>query len=480
MGNAFGFGAASPMVAPDTVVTHEGFMSRMGKACYGMCFGFILFVLALVLLGWNEFNYVRNEQILEFVAETAVEAGCDGPDATDNKPVHVSCPVASVWDFGADARVGPDLPQLFGGEQKALNTLWISAKSEIYQWVEDKNCDKKSDGAGGKTESCKYTYNLEWTDKPIDSHQFGCLTIGIDCVDSSGKLVNPTNRGTIPSLLDGELVAPDDDVAIGTYGLNSDLVLQLTASYALQPSRPNSLYVPSLVPDKPWATPTATRDGYGFVFTDGQSVGRRNQVGDVRSSFKKSSIDLGDTVSTVAFQTRAPGAKVDKRLRPWSTGKPGTMGHVNWAFQGHVSLQEMVNRKASENSSATMLLRLAGWLLTFLGLQLLTGPIALAPELLPCVGTFLGEVVGCALCCVNFAVSLSISLVVIGLAWVAARPVVGITLLCFALGVFVVASCAKRRFKSARSPGLISHEHPPMAGAAAGVPAPSAPPAPGR
>lgn len=56
--------------------------------------------------------------------------------------------------------------------------------------------------------------------------------------------------------------------------------------------------------------------------------------------------------------------------------------------------------------------------------QLLTGPVALAPQLVPCVGGLFSEVVGCLLCGVNcvFATAFALLLVSISWGWPAQPP----------------------------------------------------------
>lgn len=61
--------------------------------------------------------------------------------------------------------------------------------------------------------------------------------------------------------------------------------------------------------------------------------------------------------------------------------------------------------------------------------QLTFGPIAIFPEMLPFVGKFVGRLVGWVLTAATFTVALALSLVTIGLAWFAVRPLFSISLL---------------------------------------------------
>jgi hypothetical protein len=86
-------------------VEEQGFCNKMCSAMVGACLGVLLFVGSIPLLGWNEFNFVRNVKILDHVKDNVVEAGCAPLDSTMGKPVWVSCPVAQTYDFTTDGRL---------------------------------------------------------------------------------------------------------------------------------------------------------------------------------------------------------------------------------------------------------------------------------------------------------------------------------------------------------------------------------------
>jgi len=197
---------------------------------------------------------------------------------------------------------------------------------------------------------------------------------------------------------------------------------------------------------------------YVLPMANGQTQFSRNlgrsTIGDLQTTFTKSALAIGDALSAVAKQGTNSYHSQGVSFDPWDTGKSGTMETVNWLYQGTYDLNQMCKMKADENNSLTWVLRFVGWILMFLGLQLITGPIALVPQAVPCIGDLIGDVVGCALCCVNFMVSLSFSLVVIAIAWVLARPLFGLLLLGIAIVLIGGAFFARSKLKSsdARTP----------------------------
>ena len=77
----------------------------------------------------------------------------------------------------------------------------------------------------------------------------------------------------------------------------------------------------------------------------------------------------------------------------------------------------------------------SGWLLTWVGLQLLTGPLTIFPDIIPFVGPCIGDLMGAALCCVTLMVSLASSLFVGAIAWIFVRPLLSLTLIVFCIAL---------------------------------------------
>ena len=84
-----------------------------------------------------------------------------------------------------------------------------------------------------------------------------------------------------------------------------------------------------------------------------------------------------------------------------------------------------------DNATTKVILRFVGWLLTWLGLQLLTGPLTIFPDIVPGVGPCIGDLMGAALCCVTLMISLAASLFVGAVAWIFVRPLLSLALLFF-------------------------------------------------
>ena len=152
-----------------------------------------------------------------------------------------------------------------------------------------------------------------------------------------------------------------------------------------------------------------------------------NAIGQRRVSF----LTTYGSDATVAAQQQADGTftkwvpeGVDESYSPWDYGSFGKKDRAT-------VLQELYD----ENDLIKVLLRFFGWLLTWVGLQLLTGPLTIFPDIIPFVGPCIGDLMGAALCCVTLMVSLASSLFVGALAWIFVRPWLSLILIviCIAL-----------------------------------------------
>lgn len=101
---------------------------------------------------------------------------------------------------------------------------------------------------------------------------------------------------------------------------------------------------------------------------------------------------------------------------------------------GTVSADGMIQSLELGNTFFTWLLRVAGWLLMFIGLTLVFKPLVVVADVVP----FIGSMVGAGTGFIAFVLSAPLSLLTIALGWIFYRPLVGIALLLVGAGVGVV------------------------------------------
>mmetsp|Transcript_33833 Transcript_33833/g.75681 ORF Transcript_33833/g.75681 Transcript_33833/m.75681 type:complete len:157 (+) Transcript_33833:788-1258(+) len=90
-----------------------------------------------------------------------------------------------------------------------------------------------------------------------------------------------------------------------------------------------------------------------------------------------------------------------------------------------LSLEEVVQRERASQGNMTVLFRLLGWLLLWVGLELVLSPIYYFFSWL----WFLGSILAFGLCCCTFLTSMSCSVLVVAAAWLRYRPFMAIMLM---------------------------------------------------
>ena len=92
----------------------------------------------------------------------------------------------------------------------------------------------------------------------------------------------------------------------------------------------------------------------------------------------------------------------------------------------------------------TWILRLVGFLLMVLGLNMIFKPLAVIADVLPILGSIVGAGTGIIAC----LLAAILSLLTIAIAWIVYRPLLGIILLAVAVGL---TAAIRSRMKAARA-----------------------------
>ena len=125
-----------------------GYGSRLSNSCLGIPMGIFLFVVATILLWWNEGRAVRRAQDIKLVAKTAQSIGdiSNANTSLDGQLIHTTG-TASTEDILSD--------DLFGIK---TNALAIVRSAEYYQWMQHEKHETKNKMGGKKEETIIYTY----------------------------------------------------------------------------------------------------------------------------------------------------------------------------------------------------------------------------------------------------------------------------------------------------------------------------------
>ena len=391
------------MAYTETTTTSYG--QRLAGSAKGMIGGLLVFIIGTGLLWWNEGRTVRTAKAIgdaashvESVADVSkVDASLNG------KLIHASA-FADTKDTLTD--------DMFGVREQAIT---LDRKVEYYQWVEHSQTKKRDKVGGGEETITTYTYEQKWVDKPVNSAEFKDPQY-----QSANKVLSEVEERE-------ELA---QHVTFGAYTLPESLVGSISGSEPVEvrmTEEQRFTWDERLHMLRPKVNTETS-----LVHTSANTVylglsPNSPQVGDVRVTFTKvppADISLIAQVDGSTFKAyRAKNGQSFSRVQ-----------------MGTVSADEMILQARSENNLWAWVLRLVGVLLIVIGLKGMFGLLPMLFKVLP----FLGSIVDAGVGLVSWILGLAWSFIIIAIAWLVFRPIIGISLLVLAIAGIVFL---KRRGK---------------------------------
>lgn len=388
-----------------TETTSTSYGQRLAGSAKGMIGGLLVFIIGSGLLWWNEGRTVRTAKAIgdaashvESVADVSrVDASLNG------KLIHASA-FADTKDTLTD--------DLFGVREQAIK---LDRKVEYYQWVEHSQRKKRDKVGGGEETITTYTYEQEWVKKPVNSSNF--------------KESRYRNANRVLSQVE-ERNETAQHVTFGAYTLPESLVGSISGSEPVEvrmTEEQRFTWDERLHMLRPKVNTETS-----LVHTSANTVylglsPNSPQVGDVRVTFTKvppADISLIAQVDGSTFKAyRAKNGQSFSRLQ-----------------MGTVSADEMILQARSENNLWAWVLRVIGILLVVIGLKSMFGLLPMLFKVLP----FLGSIVDAGVGLVSWILGLAWSFIIIAIAWLVFRPIIGISLLVLAIAGIVFL---KRRGK---------------------------------
>ena len=391
------------MAYTETTTTSYG--QRLAGSAKGMIGGLLVFIIGTGLLWWNEGRTVRTAKAIgdaashvESVADVSrVDASLNG------KLIHASA-FADTKDTLTD--------DLFGVREQAIK---LDRKVEYYQWVEHSQRKKRDKVGGGEETITTYTYEQEWVKKPVNSSNF--------------KESRYRNANRVLSQVE-ERNEMAQHVTFGAYTLPESFVASISGSEPVEvrmTEEQRFTWDERLHMLRPKVNTETS-----LVHTSANTVylglsPNSPQIGDVRVTFTKvppADISLIAQVDGSTFKAyRAKNGQSFSRLQ-----------------MGTVGADEMILQARSENNLWAWVLRVIGILLVVGGLKGMFGLLPMLFKVLP----FLGSIVDAGVGLVSWIFGLAWSFIIIAIAWLVFRPIIGISLLVLAIAGIVFL---KRRGK---------------------------------
>jgi hypothetical protein len=353
-------------------VTSQSWISRIGSSLKGIVWGLVLLLISLGVLFWNEGRAVKQAKVLGEGASLVRAVGHDQvrPE-NEGQLVHLAGPSHAEKAL---------LDEQFG--VKAPLALKLRRTVKMYQWAEVKQTKAEKKLGGSEETTTNYQYQQGWYASLIASDHF--------------KLPEGHTNPTSFRYTSREFAA--DPIKLGAFHLSASLTARLNRYEKLLPE-------PS-----PRADSTLSREGSHLYI--GQGSLERPQIGDYLVEFE---VVKPAHVSIVAKQE-------GNQLTPYLTTGGGSIALLQ---PGNIPAQALFAGAQDDNTALTWVLRLAGLVFVFLGLNLLLKPLAVLGDVVPLVGNLLRAGIGL----VSGVLALASSLTVIALGWLFYRPLLGVSLM---------------------------------------------------
>ena len=444
-----------------TTTTTRSYGTRVKDSFGGMLTGLVLFVAGTCLLWWNEGRAVKTDKMLnraEGVCVDVENVSKVDPEL-DGQLIHAT----------ADA-VTNDILR-FSNFGVNTNAIALSKSAKYYMWVEHAHTEKKDKIGGSEEITTTYTYTKEWVSMPVSSDGFEdpeyrgifnkpVLTTEIETVYAqNGTFGAYTLPESIIQRISGNSPAypqPTDeqlkewDNSIKTFRQQNKLtvydknVVVDPAAVKSIPVETDSLKADSAAATTPQPTTEAPELNNKYTATyvhvvDNQLYFGYNpsvpEVGDVIITFNQvdpGKISILATVSGNTFKKH-----VDKK-----NGKS-----LLSVSRGDVSMEEMFQQEHEANNMLLWVFRIIGVLLVIAGLKMFFNILTILLKVLP----FLASIMNFGVGLVCNIVGIAWSLIVIALAWLFYRPLIGIALLVVAGGLIYYFN-KKGKEKAAEAP----------------------------
>lgn len=400
-----------------TVRTTRSYGSRLKDSFSGMLTGFVLFAGATVLLWWNEGRAVKTDKMLNEAEKVCVDVEdvSKVDKELEGQMIHATAEAVTAdtlrfADFGVFA-----------------NAIALSKAPQYYQWVEHKK-EERHDKVGGSEEIVTtYTYTKEWVSTPTNSGSFEDPSYQ----NIFNKPILKTERETIYA----------ENVNFGAYRLPSTMIQKIPGSTPVVPT-------PTQDQLDEWnkAIKTFRNENRLKVYEDVPYVHvienklyfgynpDAPEIGDVKVDFEQ--VDQG-TISIL-------GVVSGDTFKKYTAKNKYSFVSVE---RGEVSQEQMFQNEHDANTTLTWVIRILGVLAVIAGLRLIFDILTTLLKVLP----FLASIMNFGTGIVCTVVGVVWSLLVIGLAWLFYRPIIGIIILVLA-GVLIWFCNKKAKEKRALAP----------------------------
>lgn len=407
-----------------TETTYTGYGTRVKNSFKAIGTGFVLFLGGTALLWWNEGRAVKTDDMLnEAEAATVVMENPSKVDASLDGEFVCGTALATTEDSLIDQQFG------FGAKAIAIK------RTVRYYQVQEKSKQEKRDKIGGGEETVTtYTYNRGWVTTPINSEGFH---------DPGYRKINFVLT-TVPQ---EDVWA--QNVTFGAYTLPESLIRSISSTEPLKPVIAQNRLESMNEDARHVALRNYSSSKLGNVAkSHNAEAGQFIHVTDneLYIGMTPSSPAVGDV--KVTFEKVVPAkvtliAKVNgNTFEPYKAKNGYTFQTL---VMGEKDAAEIYEGEHDTNTIMLWVLRIVGILMVIGGLKGIFGFLETLLKVVPFIANILGWGVG-VICTI---VGVVWSLIVIAIAWLFYRPLLGIALLVVAgLLIWIFAFKGKEKLKA--------------------------------
>lgn len=389
-----------------TETTTTGYFTRIKNSLVGILIGIALFIGAFVVLFLNE-GRVNLSEIAK--TSTHIEATTQAAPNLNSKLVSLTGDLTTEELIGDYIFIKPD------------KYLLLKRTVEMFAWDEDVNTETKKNTGGSETTTKTYSYYTKWTSSPEKTSNFKKPENHFNPPKSIENYSIQANKGKMgiytidvkdlnlpPSReleLQPEFLMLDQPIqpqtGVTSTGVNINNVSQVqTTNPATQDVTPSNNTAPQGINTSNNAVQTTTLNtakpviSGNYIFNGKGSI-TNPQIGDLRISYNY--IKSGENGTIFG---KLEGTSIAK-----FTNKDGT----SILCMRNGDKESAIATLKSEHDTVTWILRVVGFLMMLIGLNLIFAPIGIILDFLPFLGNISRSVTGI----ITFIASLILSIVTI-------------------------------------------------------------------
>ena len=388
-------------------IKRTSYGKNLGNSFKGIIIGILLVVVGTVFIFRNENRAIKQYKAINRAQDACVEM----PDISrinaefDGKTVHCNG-IAKTEETLNDENFGV-----------SVNGLALHREVEYYQWVENKHTEKKDKIGGATEEITTYTYNKKWVSSPQDNDfkdpDFkgeNFVFVEVPEMDWEASVVN-LGAYTLPSFITKSI----GDISLAPVNMDSTTISEWNKVIKKRLGLADTIQA-------------------NYVYTEGNTVylgasASNPEVGDVRVTLTY--IPNNQEISLIAK------VKGDT-FEPYVDKNGKTVSSVR---SGNVTADEMFDSLKSGNKTITWLLRLVILFVIIGGFRLMVGIVPALAKVIPFLGKGFDKILGFA-CTI---IGIIWTFVFIGIAWIAVRPAISITLLVVIIALIIWLVIRKKK-----------------------------------